>query len=125
MERPPRATFLASFGYAAQGLAEVVRTQRNFRVHLLLAALAVGMAAWLRLSRQEWALLVLVIGFVLEAEIFNTAAEVLVDLASPRYHPLAKQVKDMAAGAVLLAALIALLIGLCLFGPSLWLRLMG
>ncbi len=125
MERPSRSTLLASFGYAAQGLCEVIRTQRNFRLHLVMTVLTASLASWLHLPFQEWAILILVIGFVLEAEIFNTAAELLVDLASPQYHPLAKQVKDMAAGAVLLAAFFAVLIGLLLLGPPLLHRLSG
>ncbi len=119
-----RATFRASVGFALQGLLHVVRTQRNFRIHLAAALLAMGMGAWLHLSREAWGLLLLTIGIVLEAEVFNTAAEVLVDLASPRYHPLAKDVKDLAAGAVLLAAAIAVLIGLVLFLPPLCTRLL-
>jgi diacylglycerol kinase (ATP) len=80
-------------------------------------------AVWLRVSRWSWALLVLTIGSVLTAEVFNTAAELLVDLASPDYHPLAKRVKDLAAGAVLIAALVSILVGLLILGPPLWGRM--
>ncbi len=125
MERPTPSSLIASFGYAFQGLIYVVSTQRNFRIHLGMTILAVGMAVWLHLSLQSWALLAIVISLVLEAELFNTAAEVLVDLASPQYHPLAKQVKDMAAAAVLLAAFTALIVGLLLFGPPLWQEIAG
>jgi diacylglycerol kinase len=67
--------------------------------------------------------LVLTIGIVLVTEIFNTAAEVLVDLVSPDYHPLAKQVKDLAAGAVLLSAMMAVVVGLLILTPPLLSRL--
>ncbi len=124
-QRGQRTSLIASFGYALQGLRFVLESQRNFRIHLLAALCAVLLAAWLRFSSTEWTALLLVIGMVLEAELFNTAAEVLVDLASPHYHPLAKQVKDVAAGAVLLAALVALLVGGLLFAPPLLARLGG
>jgi len=121
--RPPHPSLLTSFRCASGGLLDVFRTQRNFRIHLTIAALALLLAAWLRLPHQEWASLILVIGTVLSTEVFNTSAEVLVDLTSPEYHPLAKRVKDVAAGAVLLAAMVAVIVGLLLLGPPLWARL--
>ncbi|MGC9349898.1 MAG: diacylglycerol kinase family protein [Anaerolineae bacterium] len=78
-----------SFRYAAAGLVFAFTTQRNFRVHLLMALAVVALSAWLRLPGPSWGLLILTIGAVLVTEIFNTAAEVLVDLVSPDYHPLA------------------------------------
>ncbi len=125
MNPHPHPSLLTSFRCASRGLLDVFLTQRNFRIHLAIAALALLLAAWLRLPRQEWPCLILVIGTVLSAEVFNTSAEVLVDLASPEYHPLAKRVKDVAAGAVLLAAIIAVIVGLLLVGPRLWARLQG
>ncbi len=119
MNPRPRFSLLASFRFAGAGLWDVVRTQRNFRIHLGITAVVVAMGLWLDISRQEWASLCLSIGRVLVAEIFNTGAEVLVDLASPTYHPLAKRVKDLAAGAVLLSALVAVVVGLLLLGPPL------
>jgi diacylglycerol kinase len=121
--RPPRGNFLSGFRFAWTGLQDATRTQRNFRVHLGIASVVVLVAVWLRVSRWSWALLVLTIGSVLTAEVFNTAAELLVDLASPDYHPLAKRVKDLAAGAVLIAALVSILVGLLILGPPLWGRM--
>ena len=123
MNPRPHPSLLTSFRCAGEGLLDVFRTQRNFRIHLAIAALALLLAAWLNLPRQEWASLILVVGTVLSAEVFNTSAEMLVDLASPEYHPLAKRVKDLAAGAVLLAAMVAVIVGLLLLGPPLWARL--
>ncbi|MBN1259831.1 MAG: diacylglycerol kinase family protein [Anaerolineae bacterium] len=120
-EKPP--SLLASFRFAVEGVWDVVRTQRNFRIHLGFTASVIVLGFWVGLSREQWSLLTLTIGRVLIAEMFNTAAETLVDLASPDYHPLAKRVKDLAAGAVLLSALIAVVVGLLLFGPPLALRL--
>lgn len=115
--------FLTSLRYAVAGLWDVIHTQRNFRIHLLFAGAVIIVGSWLGVTRQEWASLCLSIGRVLVAEIFNTGAEVLVDLASPTYHPLAKRVKDLAAAAVLLSAFVAVIVGLLLLGPLLIQRL--
>jgi diacylglycerol kinase len=98
----------------------VVRTQRNARIHLLVAFVVVALGLWLRLSRTEWAIIALTIGLVLAAEAFNTVAEAAVDLATAEYHPLAKNAKDVAAGAVLLMAIAAVVVGLLILGPPLW-----
>ncbi len=112
-----------SFRYAGAGLWYAWRTQRNTRIHLMVAGAAVALGVWLRLAATEWAVLTLTIGFVLVGEMLNTVAETLVDLVSPGYHPLAKVVKDVAAGAVLLTAIIAVVVGLLILGPPLWGRL--
>lgn len=113
-----------SFGFAIAGLGYFVRTQTNSWVHLLAAALVAGLAVVLGLRGPELAVLVLAIGLVLTAEAFNTALEALVDLASPGLHPLAKVAKDVSAGAVLLAAACAAVVGLIVLGPPLS-RLLG
>jgi diacylglycerol kinase len=102
-----------------------LRTQRNTRVHLTAAAAVVALGLWLDLSHIQWAVLTLTIGFVLVSEMLNTVAETLVDLTSPDYHPLAKVVKDVTAGAVLLTAIISVIVGLLVLGPPLWDRLLG
>lgn len=112
-----------SFKHAGEGLFYAMRTQRNFRIHLVVAALVVIMGVWLHLPGASWAILTLTIGLVLVTEMINTAAEALVDLASPDYHPLAKLVKDVAAGAVLVIAITAVVVGLILLGPPLLARL--
>ncbi len=122
MKPPDDDNPLFSFKYAGEGLLHAVRTQRNFRIHLIATTLVVIVGLWLRLPLESWALLTLTIGLVLVVEMLNTAAETLVDLASPDYHPLAKQVKDLAAGAVLLAAIIAAIMGLIVLGPPLLAR---
>ena len=110
---------LRSFGYAIEGLAQLVRRQRNAQIHLVLTIVACAAAwAW-GLSRIEWLILILTIGLVLGLEAVNTAVEAVVDLVSPQFHPLAKLAKDVAAGGVLLAALCALGVALLLFGERL------
>ena len=110
----------SSFRYASAGLRLFFATQRNARIQAALGGVARALAAAVRLSRVEWAVLVLVIALVLILEAVNTALEALVDLATAEYHPLAKQAKDLAAGAVWLASLAALAVGALLFGPRLW-----
>ena len=100
-----------------------MRTQRNTRIHLAVAVAVAGLGLWLDLAPIQWAVLVLTIGVVLVSEMLNTVAETLVDLVSPGYHPLARVVKDVTAGAVLLAAIISIVVGLLVLGPPLWERL--
>jgi diacylglycerol kinase len=116
---------LESFRFAFSGLWYALRTQRNTRVHLAIAAVVVVLGVCLNLSYVQWAVLTLTIGFVLVSEMLNTVAETLVDLVSPGYHPLAKVVKDVTAGAVLLTAIISVVVGLLMLGPPLWKRLFG
>jgi diacylglycerol kinase len=107
------------FKYAGEGLLYALRTQRNFRFHLVMAIVVVLAGYWLQLSYAAWAVLMLTIGFVVVTEMVNTAAETLVDMVSPDYHPLAKQVKDLAAGAVLVTAIVAVGVGPMILGPPL------
>ena len=86
-------SFLAAF----QGLAFVLRTQRNAWIHLAMTIIVVGISIFLHLDIGEWITILLVIGLVWLAEFLNTAFEVLVDLASPEIHPLAKISKDVGA----------------------------
>lgn len=108
-----------SFGAAFQGILYNCKTQRHFRFHLFTAALVLLVAAWLRLERWEWVVLLLTIGSVMAAEAFNTAVELVVDLAEPNFNPQAGLAKDVAAGAVLIVAIIAVLVGVVIFGPRL------
>lgn len=116
---------LDSFRFAFVGLWYALRTQRNTRIHLSIAAAVVVVGLCLNLSHVQWAVLTLTIGFVLVSEMLNTVAETLVDLVSPGYHPLAKVVKDVTAGAVLLTAIVSIVVGLLVLGPPLWERLCG
>ena len=112
--------FIAGFGYACQGLWYTIRTQRNARVHVIVAILAILLGMYLRISALEFAIIFIAISSVFITEMLNTVAELCVDLASPTYHPLAKIAKDVAAGAVLVNAILSIIIGLCIFGPHLW-----
>jgi diacylglycerol kinase len=114
---------MAAFGYAFHGWKHVLKTQHNAWVHSFIAATVIVVGLWLRLAPRDWAILVLTIAMVFTAEFINTAIEAIVDLASPTHHPLAKLGKDVGAGAVLVAALAAIVVGLLILGPPLWLKL--
>ncbi len=109
----------ASFRHALRGLADLVRTQHNARLHLAatLGVLAAGMV--LRVNRQEWALLALATAGVWAAEALNTGLEFLADALHPARHPLVGRAKDAGAAGVLLASAGALAVGLLVFGPPL------
>jgi diacylglycerol kinase len=115
-----RSNLLTSFRYAFTGLGYLLRTQRNARIHVSISLVIVALGLWLGLSTTQWAVIALTIGVVLMAESFNTVVEVMVDLVTEEYHPLAKIAKDAAAGAVLLLAMVAVVIGLLILGPPLW-----
>jgi diacylglycerol kinase len=115
------AQFLNSFVYAWHGLVHAVRTQRNARVHMALGTAAIILGLLLRISPVEFAMIFVAITLVFIAEMFNTVAEACVDLATREYHPLARIAKDVAAGAVLLNAMLSVIIGALVFIPHLWL----
>lgn len=116
-----RGTSLAaSFRFATAGLRFFFTSQRNARLQALAGLAALALGALLRLSGDEWALLILTIVLVLALETVNTALETVVDLVTRDEHPLAQQAKDLAAGAVWLASLGALGVGAFLFLPRLW-----
>jgi diacylglycerol kinase (ATP) len=104
---------------ALNGLWQVLKSQQNAHLHLIATVIVILTGLWLGLSIANWVFLLLVIGMVWIAEFLNTALEVIVNLASPDQHPLAKVGKDVGAAAVLIAAIIALIIGIIILGPPL------
>ena len=117
MHGPYLSSRLRSFGHAFRGLKVLLQTQPNARIHAVATVLVVAAGALLRISSMEWVLIVLAIAGVWTAEALNTAIEFLVDLVSPDPHPLAGKAKDVAAGAVLIAAIGSAVIGGFVFGP--------
>lgn len=109
---------LNSFRYAIQGVFELFYTQPNARIHLAAAVIAISAGFFFHISNTEWCLIILCIAAVISAEACNTALELLTDLVSPNHHPLAGKAKDVAAAAVLMAALGALGVGLIIFLPK-------
>jgi len=114
-----------SFRYALRGMGIILKTQHNFWIQLVAAAVVAGMGVFFSISATEWAILILAMMAVLVAESFNTAIEIDIDLTSPQYHPYARDTKDVAAGAVLLAVIGAVLIGCIIFIPKILLRVHG
>jgi diacylglycerol kinase (ATP) len=108
-----------SFTYAFRGIYVVVRFENNTRVHLLATVTVLILSVLCKLSALEWALILMQIGLVWAAEIFNTALEKLVDLVSPGFNPKAGAIKDIAAGAVLVISMMALAVGVLVFGNKL------
>jgi diacylglycerol kinase len=112
-----------SFSFALAGVRHLFQTQRNARIEAALAVVACAMGWWLNITTTQWALIALTIAMVLIVEALNTAIEAAVDLSTPRIHPLAKTAKDLAAGAVLIAAAASAVVGALIFVPALWERL--
>ena len=120
--RPPDGRWrrrVASFGHAGRGVWAALRSEVHLRFHAAATAAVIGLGFYFDISRLEWALVALAAAGVWTAELLNTAIEALTDLASPAWHPLAGTAKDVAAGAVLLAAVGALVVGALVFGPRL------
>ena len=110
---------IQSFQYAFAGIWYTLKTQRNAQIHVSIATMIVTLGLILQLSLTEWAIIVLTTGFVIAAEMLNTATESAMDVVTSEFHPHVKVVKDVAAGAVLISALTAVVVGMLILGPHL------
>ena len=108
-----------SFKHAGRGLYIFIKTTHNAWIHVLVLLAVIVAGFYFKISSIEWMILILTGGFVLVAEAFNTAIEIDMDLTSPEYHPYARDTKDVAAGAVLVSAITALIVGILIFGKYL------
>ena len=108
-----------SFGYAFQGIFNTIRTERNIKIHCDAAILVTIFGIWLQISKTEWMICIILFGLILALELVNTAVEATVDLFTEERKPLAKKAKDAAAGAVLIVAIFAAVIGILIFIPKL------
>ena len=108
---------IESFNFAFEGVIHVLRTQRNMRLHFAAAVVVIVVAVAVGVSKIELSVLLISIAFVLVAEMINTAVEGAIDAATTSFDPMAKLAKDVAAGAVLVAAIGSVFIGLLVFGP--------
>lgn len=106
-----------SFSHAMRGLRVFIRTTHNAWIHILALVAVIVLGFIFEITKIEWLVLILAAGLVFTAESFNTAIEIDINLTSPQYHPYAKDTKDVAAGAVLLASITALIIGVLVFIP--------
>lgn len=107
-----------SFGYAIKGLASAFGTEKHLQFHLLAAVAVTVIGFWVQLNTTEWSVIIICIAMVFVAELFNTAIEKLVDLVSPEYNKTAGLVKDVAAGAVLIASVAAAVVGVIIIGSK-------
>lgn len=106
-----------SFVHAGRGIILFLKTTHNAWIHICIAILVVVFGIYFQINSLEWNILILAMGLVFIAEVFNTAIEIDIDLTSPNYHPYARDTKDVAAGAVLLASITAIIVGVMVFIP--------
>lgn len=111
---------LHSFLYAGRGIGQVLRREPNMRIHALATVVMTGLGLVVGISRWEWAAQWLAIGLVWSTEIINTVWENYLDELHPERSPTVGRLKDMAAGAVLVAALTAVAVGITIYGPRIW-----
>ena len=110
---------IKSFGYAFKGIASLLKKEHNAWIHCLAIVVVTGAGFYFGITPTEWCMVVICFGMVLAAEGFNTAIERLVGLVSPDFHPIAGDVKDVAAGAVLVCAIASAVVGVIVFLPYL------
>ncbi|MEK7588993.1 MAG: diacylglycerol kinase family protein [Patescibacteria group bacterium] len=111
---------IKSSTHAWRGIKLLVKTTHNAWLHIFFGLLAIYLGFILEISSFEWLAIIFAIGIVVVAEAFNTAIEIDIDLTSPEYHPYARDTKDVAAGAVLLAVFLAIIVGMIIFLPKLF-----
>lgn len=107
--------FLKSFKYAFRGIVYCINNERNMRIHTVAALYVFVFSFFFELSRAQYGVLFLTVAGVMSAEVFNTVAEELSDMAAASFHPVVRIVKDMAAGGVMIYALFAIAVGICFF----------
>ncbi len=115
----PKHTLFKSFLFAFKGVALILK-ERNFIIHLIAAITAVALGFIFTISINEWLAIIICISMVLCLEIINTSIEKTIDLLHPQMHPKAGAIKDLAAAAVLIAAITAVIVGLIIFVPKIF-----
>ena len=110
--------FYGGFRYAIEGILTRIRQEQNMKMHCIMTVLVVLAGFFFEISKIEWCICLLLFGMVISLELVNTAVEAVVDLVTEERHPLAKIAKDTAAGAVLIAAIMAAIVGLIIFVPK-------
>lgn len=110
---------ILSFKYAFEGILAALKEEPNLKIHFLIAVLVLGLSFFLKISKQDWIAVIILIGLVFTIELTNTAIEAVVDAFIDKEHPGAKLAKDISAGAVLVVALTAAISGIFIFLPYL------
>jgi len=114
---------IKSFGYALKGIKCVVASEVNMQIHCVISAFVIAFGFIFSISAIEWIVCLLCMAVVLGLEMMNTALETVVDFVSPEMHPLAGRIKDIAAGAVLIAAICSAIVGLIVFLPKVYIMM--
>ncbi len=118
MDRNKKQPLYKSFGYAFEGIFAVIKKERNMKIHCCVMILVLIAGSILQIPIWKWCVCFCLFGLVMALELVNTAVEAVVDLVTEEYKPLAKLAKDAAAGAVLIAAIMAVFAGLAMFVPE-------
>ena len=113
-----KPSLIKSFYYAFQGIKVNILTERNLAIHFLVMLLVIVCGFVFKISVTEWLICILLFGFVITLELMNTAIETAIDICMPEINPKAKLAKDTSAGAVLVVAIVAVVIGIIIFGPK-------
>ena len=121
-KKPP---LYKSFGYAFEGIFAVIKKERNMQIHCCMMVLVILAGLFFQISAVEWCICFVLFGLIMSLELMNTAVESVVDLVTEERRPLAKLAKDAAAGAVLIASIMAAVAGLIIFLPKGWEFLVG
>ena len=111
--------FINSFKCASQGIIQAIKTERKVKIHITIMILVIIAGIVLKITKQEWITCIILFGLVISLELVNSAIETTVDIAMPEINEKAKNAKDIAAGAVLVSAIAAAIIGLIIFVPKL------
>ncbi|MDD3221338.1 MAG: diacylglycerol kinase family protein [Clostridia bacterium] len=119
MEKQKKNALYKSFGYAFEGIFAGIKKERNMKIHCLAMVLVLIAGAIFQLSPMKWCLCFVLFGLVMALELVNTSIEAVVDMVTEEQRPLAKLAKDTAAGAVLIAAIMAAVVGFIIFIPEL------
>ncbi|MCM3566576.1 diacylglycerol kinase family protein [Neobacillus mesonae] len=110
-------SLFSSFMYAAAGILTSIKQERNMRIHVLSSVFVILISFYFSITKMEWIIVLIAIGGMFAFELMNSAIERVVDLASPKFHLLAKQAKDLAAGAVFVYAILSVIIGVMIYFP--------
>ncbi|WP_077214013.1 diacylglycerol kinase family protein [Bacillus dakarensis] len=118
--RPFRAKgVIHSFQYALKGIKTALAEERNMRIHFSVSIAVILLGLITKITATEWLFVLIAIGGVFSLELINSSIERVVDLVTKEYHPLAKQAKDLAAGAVFIYAILSVIVGMIIFLPRL------
>lgn len=107
-----------SFKYAGEGISKAFQTERNMKIHTFIMLCVIRLGIFLRISKIEWLICILLFSLVIGGELFNTAIETVIDIIMPNKDEKAKLAKDVSAGAVLVLAIGAGIVGVMIFGPK-------